>query len=208
MSDVFNKAVKDIYNACFEGTELGDYDLSAKVRSIIQYTKKTLPGYFESCIKQRLADGLGSTTDFRSVDALENALLTASYVPFEDNGALIPGCYAVKTYDIPGHLGIVPVDSLPDEAVLTLRDPKNTGFLSACTATQQRTDVDFTVLIIGKEDDGDNEVMYTFHPGAPVPPPSLKAGVPNEVTGKEYHDGDQITVAEAKSLGIMDVKAE
>lgn len=179
-----------------------------QIQDLIQKTKKVLPDYFNSCLRQRLADGIGSTTDYTTVEDLENALMKAHWSPWVDRtGVLAPGCRAVITTDIPGHHGMLDLADFKQDDVCHFNDFKKTGYLSLCINTDMRKDVGFIILIIGPED-GLGEVMYTFHPGNPVPASTFKAGEPNEKTGKAYKDGDEITVAEAMKLGFKHVKAE
>ena len=138
-----------------------------QIYDLIQKTKNALPGYFNSCLKQRLSNGLGSTTDYTSVEDLEKALMSANWSPWIDStGVLTPGCSAVITTDIHGHHGMLNLSDFNPDDVCHFRDPKSTGFLSLCIKTDKRQDVDFTILIIGPEE-GIGDVMYTFHPGNP-----------------------------------------
>lgn len=187
---------------------LGMNYFNKQIYDLIQKTKNALPGYFNSCLKQRLSNGLGSTTDYTSVEDLEKALMNANWSPWIDStGVLTPGCSAVITTDIHGHHGMLNLSDFSPDDACHFRDPKNTGFLSLCIKTDKRQDVDFTILIIGPEE-GIGDVMYTFHPGNPVQASTFKSGETNEKTGKTYKDGDEITVAEAMNLGFKHVKAE
>lgn len=182
--------------------------LDKQIQDLIQKTKRVLPDYFNSCLRQRLANGIGSTTDYTNVEDLENALMNARWCRWVDNnGVLSPGCNAVITTDIHGHHGMLDLAEFDPDDVCHFNDFKNTGFLSLCIKTDKRKYVGFTILISGPEE-GLGEVMYTFHPGYPVPASTFKAGEVNEKTGKVYKDGDEITVAEAMKLGFKHVKAE
>lgn len=179
-----------------------------QIYDLIQKTKKVLPDYFKSCLQQRLATGIGSTTDYTTVEDLENALMTANWSPWIDTaGVLAPGCRAVITTDISGHHGMLDLADFNPDDVCHFNDFKKTGFLSLCINTDKRQDVGFTILISGPEE-GLGEVVYTFHPGNPVPASTFKVGDVHEETGKAYKDGDEITVAEAMKLGFKHVKAE
>lgn len=181
--------------------------INKHVYDCINRLKDNVPAYYNSCLAQRLANGMGSTTDFASVEALEAALLNANWEPWVDyKDVLAPGCSGFITKDIPGHHGMIPLTKFSDDQICTFRDPKDTGFLSLCVATNERTDVDYTILIIGNEP-GIGEVMFTFHPGDPEPASTFKSGDTDE-GGSGYRKGDEITVAKAKELGFRKAKAE
>lgn len=183
-------------------------DVDDFVRTCIKKTKDFDATYYEKCLKQRLKDGIGSTTDCETVEDMEKALMSAHWsVWTAPNNVISPGCVAFVTKDIPGYHGMLDINQIPDGTVCHFRDVKNTGFLSLCTKTDTKKRVNFTVLIAGPEDIG--YIMYTFHPGEPVPASTFKSGELNESAQTEvYNDGDVITVKTAKELGFKLVKAE
>lgn len=176
------------------------------VYGCIQRTKEMLPDYFVKTLTQRLSSGLGSITEADTVEEMEGDLMDADWDPWEDKyNVLAPGCKAFITYDIPGKYGMINLDERDPNEECFFVDPKNTGMLSLAIATDDRTDVDYTILIIGPEEG--KEIMYTFHPGAPIPPSTFKAGTA-ESGGSGYEAGDKLTVADAMKLGFKRAKAE
>ena len=105
---------------------------------------------------------------------------------------LLPGCAAFKLH-IKGYLGVIPLDNLDDAQLLRVIDNKGTGVAKLLAPKDSvPQEVDFAVCILGMEDG--REVIFTFHPGDPIPPDTIKA----EDLGRS-----SITVAEAKSLGFV-----
>lgn len=201
--DAFIAAKKEYDNT------IGANKVNEYVRNCIQKTKTKVPYYFGKCLQQRLKNGIGSTTDCKTVEEMEAKLMSADWSPWIDNeGVLSPCCKAFFTEDISGYHGMLDINQFPDDALCYFNDFKKTGFLSLCMKTDKRERVNFTILIIGPEE-GIGECMYTFHPGNPVPASTFKSGELNEEGQKKaYKDGDTITVKEAKELGFKHVKAE
>lgn len=172
------------------------------VRKCIFNCRRMLPDYYKACLTQRLADGKGSVTEFTDFSDLENALLDANWKIYTHPN-IAPDCTAYITKDICGFLGMIKLEDLPSNQICEFIDPKGTGTLSLATKTGRAHFVDFTVLIVGKENDVD--VMYTFHPGEPLKPSTLAADGSNEFGFKV---GDKITVEDAIAAGFKTVKAE
>jgi len=166
-----------------------------KIDKYIDNTKKTIGGYFESCCSQRLEGGAGSRFNFNSVEELESALRNAEWAE-TTNDNVMPGCRAYKTTDIGGQIGIVPINDLDDNVVLTASDPKGTGNVELTCSGQLGTVVNETWLIIGPENGVD--VVYTFHPGAPIQP--------STVSIDKLPAGSVVTKAEALALGFTYAK--
>ena len=83
----------------------------------------------------------------------------------------------------------------PDDAMFVIADPKNTGKVSLmiwgwCDGNRLLTDE--TWVIIGPNDGED--VVYTFHPGEPVPRATTST--------EELPVGTKLTKAEALALGF------
>lgn len=180
--------------------------INTYVQNAIKELKNSEPDYYNKCLTQRLFNGIGSTTECDTIEEMEDALFDANWEPWDDiNHVVSPDCKAFITHDIPGHYGMINLDQFNPTDIAHFRDPKNTGMLSLCVNTDKRTDVDYTVLITGNENGKD--VMYTFHPGDPVPASTFAAGS-TETGGSGYQDGDEITIADAIKLGFKRAKAE
>jgi len=100
------------------------------------------------------------------------------------------------TRDLKGRLGIIELASLPTNTVVTLDDRKNTGKVSATVKGVLGPEVDFTVIILGIENG--MEVVFTFHPGAPVSPSQVQCEL-------GMHD-KQVSIAEALGMGLTMAK--
>lgn len=180
--------------------------INSYVRTCIKNLKDLEPDYYAKCLEQRLMTGIGSTTECTTIQEMENDLMEANWEPWDDkNNVLSPGCKGFITYDIPGEYGMIDLDTLDPNTEVFFKDFKNTGMLSLCVDSNKRTPVDFTILIIGNENGKD--VMFTFHPGEPVPASTFAAG-DKESGGSGYMSGDKITVADAMKLGFKRAKAE
>lgn len=163
-----------------------------RISQAIQATKRLAPGYFEKCLTQRslLSDqSAGSGYDL-TPEAIEVSLLAAFWEPYEHPEVKAP-CFAFRAL-LKGRFGLVRLDVLPSETVMAFSDPKGTGFVEVEVAGGiQGPKTDFTIIILGPE--GNEEVVFTFHPGAPIRPSRISA---------EGHHGQTVTVQEALKLGF------
>ncbi len=177
-----------------------------RVENAISNIKRIDAEYWNNTLKQRLFTGAGSVTYFRDNKQLETALLESEWKEYS-HPDITQGCTAFSTIDIPGELGIINIISLPMDTELTLDDRKLTGKLSVCVDHNYKVNTEFTVIILGFEED-DNEIVYTFHPGPPIKPSTLVGeiwygyGIPISI-----RDGEKITVADALNLGFTYAKA-
>lgn len=162
--------------------------MNQRISAAIAATRRLAPGYFDACLTQRCS-GAGSSYDL-GPEALESRLVGAEWEPFE-HPDIMAGCSAFRA-PIAGTFGLVKLDTLPEDAILTLIDPKGTGFVEAeCPSGAPREAVGFTVIILGQEKG--EEVVFTFHPGDPIRPSRLPA---------EGRAGSKVTAREAKALGF------
>ena len=133
--------------------------------------EKQDPEYASKMFAQRLPEsGMGSIYPFfDSREELEEAIRSADYQPAE-HPAVASGCKAYVTKDIIGAYGMVQIANQPDNAKFVIADPKNTGKVSLMIwgwADGNRIVTSETWVIIGPNEGED--VVYTFHPGEPVP---------------------------------------
>jgi len=176
-------------------------------------TRQILPGHLERCLTQRAAGPRAAgSTYILSTEALERALLGATWETYE-HPAIEEDC-AGFTAPIAGRLGVVALASLPPWELVTLDDPKGEGETDVLLRRRNipgRDRVDFTVILLGPVDDTGasphgaeprlrlHEVVYTFHPGAPIVP----ARVCPTVCGP---DGRTIRVDQALRFGFTHAK--
>lgn len=161
--------------------------------SAISNTKELVPGYFEKTCAQRLADGTGSIFEaIHSVEDMEAALTSAEWVEAQHE-CVAPGCRAFKTTSIKSGLyGMVKVADQPDNTIFMIEDQKNTGKVSLVMKGSHRIPATETWIILGPEQD--KEVVYTFHPGEPIP----RATTSTETLPV----GTELTKAQALKLGF------
>ena len=165
------------------------------VQSAITTSRQGMESYWISTLTQRLPGGAGSIVDdFTTAEALEKALFAAEWEDYS-HPALMAGCKGFKT-SLSGTLGVVTLATLNEDQEVTLDDRKNTGFVSCTVAGAKGESVGFVVLIVGEEKGHD--VVFTFHPGAPVSPSRVKA--------EEGLHGKKLTVKEAVALGLTTAK--
>ena len=155
--------------------------------------REIAPGYWEATVASRTAEtAIGSFFKLQNIEEVLFEQHLQDWEEYPDCPGLLPGCAAFKL-QIKGYLGVVPLDLLDDAQELRVIDNKGTGvvkLLAPKEVTPQ--EVDFAVCILGEE--AGREVIFTFHPGDPIPPDSIKV----EDLGRS-----SITVAEAKSLGFI-----
>lgn len=145
------------------------------LEQIIENTKKINMGgkdYLSLMLEQRVEGptNAGSSYKVESAEELLKMLQRVHWIE-TSHPDVAPGCQAYEAH-LPGLLGIFPIDSLPVDVELFAIDPKGTGKVSIGAANIPKEHVDFSFLIIGKEEiDGEQlDVIFTFHPGEPVPP--------------------------------------
>lgn len=130
--------------------------------------------YLLRCLAQRVPGGSSSGSVFSDVSSpaeLLTMLYDAAWEPYT-HPAIMAGCAAFRA-PLHGRVGIVRLSAVAADTVVTLADPKSTGFVEANVVGVPGADVDFCVLIVGP-DDG-REVVYTFHPGAPITPSRMRS---------------------------------
>lgn len=164
-----------------------------RVAQAIATTQEVLPDYWASTVAQRLpSSGAGSLMrGYASAVALEEALVRADWVAYS-HPDLLPECAAFISHTLGGTQGLVKLVDLPHEQLVTLDDRKNTGMLSCVVSGCASEAVDYVVMILGPEEG--REIVYTFHPGAPVRP--------SVVIAEPGSHGRQVTVAEAQAMGF------
>jgi hypothetical protein len=173
-----------------------------RIKSAIENIKSIAADYWASTLAQRSeVTGAGSTYD-RSPEEIEAAILNSTWEEYAHE-AVAPGCIAFISYDMPkGRLGIIDLIDLKEDKFVILDDRKSTGTVSAVIpGIKSQNFPGFTVLILGMEKNAEGiatEVVFTFHPGNPVAPSTIKtdAGLHNKA----------VTIAQAKAMGLTTAK--
>ena len=172
-------------------------EIVTRILLAIAATRELVAGYWEKTCAQRAGTNpaaAGSIYPGKSPEEVEVAITAAKWVPYE-HPALAAGSTAFRA-ELPGQLGIVDLTTLAPSTPVLLDDRKGTGTVSATVAGVRGETVEFTVLILGEEQG--KEIVFTFHPGAPVRPSSVK-------TEPGLH-GKAVTAAEALAMGLTTAK--
>ena len=159
---------------------------TARVQAAIRATDRS---YLQRQLEMRsgLSDqAQGSVVLEVTPSQLEQILLEAEWQPYT-HPELLPGCVAFSAA-IPGQLGLKNLHALDPKTPVRLEDPKNTGKVSAVVQGVLGEKVDFFVIILGP-DAKNSEVIWTFHPGAPIRPSLVDA---HGLTGKTVSARDAI----------------
>lgn len=188
------------------------FEATNNFRNALLTTKEILPQYYTDMISQRLySSGAGSRLKYDTIEQAEMALVKAYWNDITDEldeSLKLPECTYLATTDVKGWNGMLDLNDMLDSEMVIFIDPKNTGKLSL--AVERNGDeypqclpyADRTVAILGPENG--HTVIYTFHPGDPLPPSTFDVGI--HADGISYHPGMKITVAEAKKLGFRHAK--
>lgn len=132
---------------------------------------------------------VGSFYEGLTPEALERVIPALHWESYE-HPAVAAGCAAFRA-ELPGFVGVVPLRSLDLSQVVTLLDPKSSGFVEAVADFDgDLPSSPFTVIILGQYEG--REIVYTFHPGEPIRPSSVAAD----------RDGQRVTVDQAVRLGL------
>jgi hypothetical protein len=143
--------------------------------------------------------GRGSEDDVR---ATERAFRACKWEPWQHT-AVAEGCTVFRAPLRPefmlGLIAVVSIESIPDDTLLSLEDPKGTSFVEAVLEVEDLFDkgqrADDVWVILGPA--GTGEGVWTWHPGPPVTPSTLfVSGLMDK----------PITAANAKTMGITHVK--
>jgi hypothetical protein len=168
------------------------------MKRVIEAIENTPADYITSCIAQRCGDSAQGSTYALDPDEMRAALLSEQWVQ-RDHPEVKAPCVAFVAPRWRGRVGVLPLDAL--NALVRLEDPKRTGYLSAvvhhtadlpCSISGDRE----TWLILGPHEG--REVLYTFHPGEPVPP--------SRVSTSEIMPGEIMLASEARALGLTHAK--
>lgn len=171
---------------------------SERIREAVEALKEVAPDYWAATLAQRAElSGKAAGSVYEGVNAgqLEDMILRAQWEPYE-HPEVMAGCSAFRAR-VAGRMGIIRLDTLAPETFVTLDDPKQTGQVYAVVDGSRGPVVDFSVLILGTEQE--REVVFTFHPGDPAKP--------SQVPAAGQH-GTQVTVAQALAMGLVTAKVK
>lgn len=175
-----------------------------RVVAALLATQKFENAYLQSCLEMRAGyqnqgKRLGSWYPMMSPRAILGALLSCEWEEIEHEAIGSPAV-GFATKDLGGMVGMVLVNEKHllkhgEDAHLFLDDAKGTGFLSLVTDKGEAHEAERSVIILGPDKAG--EIVWTFHPGAPAPKPSLAVDASRGLV-----HGKPISVAKAQALGF------
>lgn len=170
-----------------------------RVRRALNNTKEIIMGdknYLERQLDQRIEgpDNSGSSYSGVTQEELLSELESAEWEKVEHEGVMT-GCTAFKT-KLPGLSGILDINNLPENTEFYAIDPKGTGNVGIGATNVQKTPVEETYIILGKNEG--KEVVFTFHPGEPVSPSIVKI--------ENLPEGTKLTREQVKSYGFSMAK--
>lgn len=164
-----------------------------RITNAVNNIKQMLPEYWESTVSSRTpGKSVGSVFSFEHVEKVLFEDRISDWEEYNDCPNLIPGCTAYVLRDVSGHLGVIELVKLDPMMVLDVIDNKKTGKAKLLAHVGIGPETDFATLILG--DEQGKEVVFTFHPGAPVRP----SEIPVDALGGET----QLTVKKAIELGF------
>lgn len=164
-----------------------------RITNAVNNIKQMLPEYWESTVSSRTpGKSVGSVFSFEHVEKVLFEDRISDWEEYNDCPNLIPGCTAYVLHGVCGHLGVVELSKLDPEMELDVIDNKRTGKAKLLAHVGIGPKTDFVTLILG--DEQGKEVVFTFHPGAPVRP----SEIPVDALGGET----QLTVKKAIEVGF------
>ncbi len=181
-------------------------NISERVKKAIITTLRLEEGHWEETLTQRSGLSLkarqgGGSWYPAPIEEIEADLLVAKWYGYP-HPKIMKGCFGAVAPRMPGMLGVVPLADLPPDTTFVLIDfHAEPGYcellLEGATRLQN---VGHTTLILGPRENGEEEIVWTFHPGDPIDP--------SEVFTKKgaLKKGNILTHAEALVLGFTHTK--
>jgi len=220
-----------------EGSRMS-LDPTQRVIAAIDMLKEVDPSYYNNMFNQRLhgsPNAAGSTYEgYANIEELISMLKNVQWESY-NHPSVRPPAVSFKA-NLPGRLGLVEIDNLPDNVSLFLDDRKRAGTISLVAKVNSSivktlAKTDFTVIMLGPADKDDpREIVWTFHPGDPVRPNTVDMQRTTQkenknllkkiisVTGKEFNSvgklrdalmhGISVTKKQAHALGYDLAKVE
>tara|TARA_Y100000287_G_C14218877_1_gene355084 strand:+ start:928 stop:1617 length:690 start_codon:yes stop_codon:yes gene_type:complete len=198
-ADELDKILKEEYVDTPDTPILGEE--GAEAHSATQRVRKALKEtigmpHLKTTFVDRNPGGDSEGSVFKEKQTLES-LMKAEWLDYSHPNIAPPATGAFIT-QIPGTLGLIELASL-DPATPISMEPGSKGNKPYVTvlvekedAPVEATEVEHTILIVGPFQDKE-EIVYTFHPGDPIRPSSMR---PSEATDNAK------TAADAIALGF------
>lgn len=174
--------------------------------------EKADPVYTDGIFRNRIEKTRkGSFYPNATVHDLRARLMGAKWEPYK-HPSFREGSHGFITRDMGnGCLGVVDINWLPQDTVLTLLDPKGGKAhwdgrqkVDACWSTPEGFEwpvQSHTIAITGPDESSPSgDVLFTFYPGDPTPPSDV-----DRMIGDLDRHNTKVTVEEAKKLGFTHV---
>ncbi len=197
-------------------------ETSKAVEAIVEAARVN-PDYLQKLLESRTSRPSGSRYENMTPDDLLKAMYEADWVE-SPHPNVADGATRYTARIKGGILGIAPLSAIPEDAPLSLVDPKGTGAWSLTTNGKVDVRAEVTTLIIGPGEDANGEpikanMIRTVHPGDPFKPSTTTTTtnetlMANGVTVPDNlpKDGEgrriPISRKQAESLGLDLVKME
>ena len=158
--------------------------------------------YWQKALKQRAGlwiDGSPNKTRagsyYPDLDpaGVEKMLLQAFWEPIKSEH--VRPKFQAYTTPLPGMLGVVPLDQLPEDTILKVDDRKETGYAHLTYVSTQEILADDTTIIVSKK--AASWKVITFFPGDPID----GRRIPMRNVKKR-----ELTIPEALALGFVHAK--
>lgn len=151
-------------------------DASSRVGRAIEASKNI--DHFKNTFRMRNPSSESKGSTFRDEQSPES-LMNADWSEY--NNPDIKGDAIGFRANIPGYFGMVELDGLDPKIPVKIvkahfgaKDPNGDPINADCIlppSIVDRPETDFTTILIGPA--GDKEIVYTFHPGPPLPPATM-----------------------------------
>ncbi|MGN0240968.1 MAG: hypothetical protein ACI4CS_04700, partial [Candidatus Weimeria sp.] len=168
--------------------------------------------YLKKTIDQHLAgpdnagSDLGQLSEEEALEKIADKIKSGAFKEtteeYQKKGLVRPGCRSFVC-DIPGNSGVIDIDRLPEDTKLYTAETR-AGSLSVVAGDVPKEPVNETQFIYGTiRKAGEPAYLITFFPGPMEPAYELEGA---RLNGKKLKADQEITVAEAKALGVKSVK--
>ena len=166
----------------------------------------------EKTINQRLPgkDNAGSDIGeltpeefvFSVINLIEKGMITDTSEKYHESGDVRPWCSSFELM-IPGNCGVISIDNLPENTTLYIAKTHGDSLCVVADGIKKEA-VGNTHFIIGAKSPEDNtQELYTFFAGSMTPAYEFENG---SFEGKEFFEGQTITIEEAKQMKVTSVK--
>jgi hypothetical protein len=150
-----------------------DFESLPPRNQVVSAVKNTPEDYLTRTIETRTAEHRAGSYFDLPANKVREALFRANWEPYdpldsEGNHIIGGGARGYRATIAGGRLGMIATDAVPPDAQLYLIDPKGTGKWSVSTVGAAEPHTDTATMIVGPNEAGTSNQIWTFHPGEPV----------------------------------------